>query len=249
MSVDVLLLAAGFGSRLRPLTEQIPKPMIEVAGRPLIHWNLEMLSRAGVRKVFINLHYLPKVIEDYVGDGSKWGLDIECVFEPEILDTGGAIKNLLSRFSHGNLLTVNSDILIEPGFLLREFVGAHLNNESRPLVSMLLRPDPDAERYGSLRIDDTGKICGFLGVDYACGNSVDLPSDELLMYTGIQLMSRRVFEFFPENDVFSITRTVYPRVLAQGGLMRGEVFRGYWCDVGTPDRLDKARLDYAKFVS
>ncbi|OVE80018.1 hypothetical protein BVY02_01625, partial [bacterium J17] len=110
LDIDVLLLAAGFGSRLRPLTENTPKPLIEVGSKTLIERHLEMLAESGVQRVIVNTHYRAEQLKKYLGDGSDWGLEIVVVHESEILDTGGAIKNILPELRFEQLLTINSDI-------------------------------------------------------------------------------------------------------------------------------------------
>ena len=183
---DVLLLSAGFGTRLKPLTDSIPKPLVEVGGKPLIAWSLELIAEAGFKRVFINLHYLADKIKDYVGDGSRWGMEVVYFFEEEILGTGGAIKNVESHLQSDNLLTLNSDILFANDFSIADLCLAHC--ERKPAVTMVLREDKDSEKYGELGVDKAGRVVSFLGEQYIEGEVVDK-----LMYTGCQVISRSVF--------------------------------------------------------
>ena len=122
---DVLLLAAGFGKRLEPLTVNTPKPLLEVGDKPLIAWNLELIARSGFSRVFINLHHLGERISEFVGDGSHWGLSVEYSKEDPILETGGAIKNIEHKLREPYLITLNSDILLGPDFSLARILEAH----------------------------------------------------------------------------------------------------------------------------
>jgi len=107
--VDVLLLAAGFGKRLRPLTDTVPKPLVEVQGRPLIEWNFDLLKEAGLERVFVNTHHLANRMVEYFDSRPKDGLQISLVHEtPEILDTGGAINNLYGKLEGDLLLCIEA---------------------------------------------------------------------------------------------------------------------------------------------
>jgi len=88
----VVILSAGLGIRLKPITNTIPKPMLPLLNKPMLQWNIEQFKKHGIKEFFINLHYLPEVIKNYFGDGSKWGVKITYSFEPEILGTAGGLK-------------------------------------------------------------------------------------------------------------------------------------------------------------
>ena len=239
IAADVLLLAAGFGKRLRPLTDSIPKPLVAVGGRPLIDRNLELIARSGLPKVFINLHYLGQKIRDYVDDGSRWGLEVVYSEEPILLDTGGAIKNIEPQLQQPQLITVNSDLLIGPDFSLNQPFAAHSSCAAQPLLTMVLRPDPAAEAYGSIGIDSSGRVVSFLGTDYGFGAEV-----QRLMFLGIMVINRKVIEqFMPDQGIFSITRDTIRKILESGEHIHSMIYHGYWNDIGTPDRLNQASKD------
>ncbi len=236
LKCDLLLLAAGFGKRLKPLTDSVPKPLIPVGGKPIIDWNLELISRSGVDEIFINLHYLPELIRSYVGDGSKWGLRVQYVYEPVILDTGGAIKNIEPFLKHKTLLTVNSDIVVGPDFSLENLLRKHEENPHNPWATLVLRADTDAKKYGSVGVDKDFQIVSFLGQNYFNREPVSE-----LMYTGIQAISRATLNEMPRSgEVFSITQDVYVNLLKQNKYLSSVIYSGYWSDVGTPFRLDEA---------
>ncbi|MCB0323793.1 MAG: nucleotidyltransferase family protein, partial [Bdellovibrionales bacterium] len=231
-----LLLSAGFGTRLRPLTECLPKPLIRIGDKTLIERNLELLARAGISRVFINLHYLGDQIRQFVGDGSRWGMTVEYAEEPTLLDTGGAIRNIEKRLAHEQLLTVNSDILVQPDFPLHAVLEQHVDAAVRPAMTMVVRHDEDHAKYGTIGIDETGRVVSFLGKAY--GGRVARE----LMYTGIQVMERRIIREVmpPEGEIFSLTQGTVRDLLQLGAYVDSYVYDGYWSDIGTPERLDAA---------
>lgn len=234
---DVLLLAAGYGKRLRPLTETIPKPLIEAGGSTLIEHNMRLLARSGFKRVIINLHYLGDLIREFIGDGSRWNLEVEYSVEPVLLDTGGAIKNIEHRMATAHLLTINSDTVFADDFSLGPLLAEHLQSEESPVATMLLREDPEAEAYGSLGVDAGGRVVDFLGQHYG-----PTPAAQTLMFAGVQVLSKRLIEALPPaGSIFSITRDVLPGVLARGDLVKSVRYDGYWSDVGTPGRLEEVR--------
>jgi NDP-sugar pyrophosphorylase family protein len=234
--VDVLLLAAGFGKRLGELTKDKPKPLVEVGGKPLIDWNLELLAHHGIEQVVINLHYLGEKIREHVGDGSSWGLSVVYSEEPVLLDTGGAIKNIEPLLKHQNLLTFNSDIILGTDFPLREVLDAHESNQPKADVTMVLRHDLRAETFGSIGITSDGRVGEFLGIPYG-----DATISERLMYLGVQVLSRTALNDMPKRgDVFSITQDYYPKLLSRGGVINGVIYDGLWSDCGTRERIGAA---------
>ncbi len=238
---DVMLLAAGYGKRLRPLTETVPKPLISVQGKTLIERNLEMIARAGFRRVFVNLFHLAEMLQEYLGSGERWGLKLVCVKEQNLLDTGGAIKNIEPLLKSDVLLTVNSDILLGADFDLRSVLENHIQAGSKPAATLVLRSDPDCEKYGIIGVDGQGRVLNYLGEDFSDGKDF-----RPMMYTGVQVLARRVFDYMPpRGSVFSITRDTHLSLLRGGEAIESVSYEGYWNDVGTPARLEQAESDLA----
>jgi len=236
LNVDLLLLAAGFGKRLGELTRDTPKPLVQVAGRAVIDYNLELISRSGIKKIFVNLHYRGEQLKAYLGDGKKWGLEIQFVEEPVILDTGGAIRNIESLLEHETLVTINSDVVIGNDFSLQNLVSLHQANANQPVATLALREDPDVEKYGMIGISTEGQVVSFLGEIF-----FPVPVSRSLMYLGIQAMSRSIFRYMPaRGSVFSVTKDTYREVLRSGGYLGSMVFPGWWFDIGSPNRLEEA---------
>lgn len=249
-ATDVMILAAGYGKRLRPLTETVPKPMLTLCGKRLIEWNLEMIARGGFRRVIINLHYLGSQIRDFVGDGGRWGLSVDYSEEPKLLDTGGGIKQVESWMHGEQLLVVNSDIILGPDFNPEQVVSHHCSPSyscsKRPVLTMVLRHDVESARFGEFGVDKYGNIATFLGRSYFSSASGDNPSGKAmvvdrLMYLGVQVVSRKAFSFMGAvGEVFSITRDTLPRILEAGKDVSSFIYDGYWSDLGTAQALEEA---------
>lgn len=244
-NADLLILAAGFGTRLGSITEQQPKALVAVGGKPLIVWNIELAAAAGFKRIFINLHYLGERIRSALGDGSRWGLCIEYSDEqPQILDTGGAIRNIEHLLAHDLLITMNCDALLGRDFSLSGLLGAH-RQQPEALATLVLRRDKRAEQFGALGVNPAGRIVSFLGKTYLRDTIT-----EVLMYTGVQVVSRALIARMPPaGSIFSITRDTYPQLLSEGGYLSSLRYDGLWNDVGTPERLAEARAAVAHWGS
>ena len=256
---DVFVLAAGRGARLRPLTDTIPKALVPVGGKPLIAWNLELLARAGSKRVIINLCYLGDQIRDYVNDGSRFGVEVVYVVEEQLLDTGGSIKNIEDLLRHDQLFTINSDVLVGPEFSPGAVLAAHRSNLSHADLSqrwatMVLRNDPAVEEYGALVVDRSGRIVEFLGeqsphykTPLSQATNAGPDAYARMMFCGIQVLERSILDRMPpKGGVFSITRDTERKLVGEGELLCGFEYSGYWNDVGTPDRLAQASNDISR---
>jgi mannose-1-phosphate guanylyltransferase len=230
-----MILAAGKGTRLRPLTDTVPKPLLEVAGRPMIAFPLQLLRDAGVTEVVINLHHLGGQIRAQLGDGSAYGVHITYSEEDPILDTGGAIAAARTFLSHETFLVLNADTVIE--LRLRDVIDFHRRHGG--LATMVLRPDPDALRNDDIRVDATQRIRRLLGKDYGGGPGA---AAERMMFPGVHVFEPRLFDYLPAG-VYSITRAVYPRLLEACEPVYGYVQRGYWRVLDTPEDLAAGRLE------
>lgn len=215
--VKAMILAAGRGERMRPLTDAKPKPLLQVAGKALIHYHLEALSRAGFREVVINHAHLGEMIEDDLGDGSRWGLRIHYSAEPSgALETGGGIFNALDLLGQGLFLVVNGDIWTDYDF-------SRAGCAEDMLAHMVMVDNPQHHRQG-----DFGLF----------GGLISETAGERLTFSGIGLYRPELFQ--------GVTPGAFPLVPLLRRAMAlqrvsGEHFAGAWTDVGTPERLQ--RLD------
>lgn len=237
-----MILAAGLGTRLRPLTSTIPKPLVEVAGRPMIHFALDLVRAAGIVDVAINLHHLGDQVRAALGDGSALGLRIQYFPEDPILDTGGAVANARAFLDGAPFVLLNSDTITDVD--LRAMIAAHA--ASGATATMLLRPDPEAERYGVIETDQRGRIRRFLGHP-----GPDLAASEplrSLMFGGVHVIEPRIFAYMTPG-VFSITRETYPRMLDAGEPLYAFVYDGFWRVLDTPAGLEQGRHAVAAHMS
>lgn len=231
--MKAMILAAGFGTRLRPLTNTIPKPLLRVAGTPLIVWNLLLLRHHGIRDVIINLHHLGALIEKELGDGSTLGMHISYSRESTILGTGGGLKQAERFFEDQSFLVLNGDTLcdLDVGALCR------FHQEQNPLATMVVRDDPDADRWGPVELNVQQRVVRINGR----GPGDDGPLLKR-MFAGVHIVHPRLLRTLEAGRESSIIEA-YVRELARGEVVMGYILHGYWSDVGTHQRYAKAQAD------
>ncbi len=226
-----MILAAGLGTRMRPLTEHTPKPLLKVGGKPLIVWHLEALRAASITEVVINTAWLGQTLEKALGDGSRYGLDIRWSHESEgkPLETAGGIVQALSLLGHQPFLLVNGDIWLRYRFTpLRDALApgrqAHLVLVDNPPH----HPDGDFLLACGERAPEAGQRYPLAPVDAG-------RAGQRLTYAGLAVYSPSLFEGLPRG-----VRPLAPllREAIADGLVSGEHFPGPWVDVGTPERLN-----------
>ncbi len=228
-----MILAAGRGERLRPLTDTVPKPLVVAGGRPLIDYALACVANAGIRRVVINLHHLGAQIRDYVGDGARFGLAVDYSEETILQDTGGGIRDARRYLDGSTFITLNADTIVDVD--LRELAALH--RESGNLATMLVRKDPRMAKFGLIELEDDGRVGRFLGRPRpGCREPL-----EPYMYTGVQVLEPAVFGYLTTEAPFSITRISYPAMLDAGEKVGGVPFEGAWITVGTPSELTDAK--------
>jgi NDP-sugar pyrophosphorylase family protein len=240
--VKAMVLAAGQGTRLRPVTHGKPKALVPVAGRPMIDYALLLLRHYGIRDIVINLHHFGQQIESYLGNGARLGVTINYSQEPELLDTGGGLLKAKTFLHDDTFIVINTDALIDVN--LAQLVAFHRSRCS--LATLVLRPDVNADQYGSMDIDDNGRIYRFLD-----SRRDGEPSGALrkLMFTGVQLLEPRIFEFMEVHrvgDKFSTTKQTYPQILRAGQPFYGFCYDGFWQDLGTAERIKQAEASLAQ---
>jgi len=212
-----MILAAGRGERLRPLTDELPKPLVEIAGKPLIEFHLEALAAAGFREVVINQGHLGDLLPDALGDGNRWGVTIHWSDEqPEALETGGGIFQALPLLGSAPFLVINGDLWTDYPFARLRAIKcdwAHLVMVPNPVHN----PGGDFALSGA-RIRETG--------------------DRKLTFSGMAVYNPRLFDGCQPGK-FSVVPLV--RSAMENHLVTGEVFQGGWSDIGTLERLDAMR--------
>ena len=231
-----MILAAGLGTRLRPLTNTTPKPLLPVAGQPLLVWNLLLLRQYGIQDVMINLHHLGQQIQEYVKDGSTWGLRVTYSQEPVILGTGGGLKQAEPFFEGQPFLVINGDTLVDLN--ISQLAEQHQAQDA--LATMVVREDPDAERWGPLELDATHRIWS---INHRGGvTATKPPSLVTRMFAGIHILHPSLLQEIPLGQESSII-DAYVRALDAEQPIYGFEISGYWSDVGTSERYCQAELD------
>ena len=228
--MKAMLFAAGLGTRLRPLTDTLPKCLVPVNDRPMIDYPLLLLRHYGIREIVVNVHHHAERVEEYLGDGSRFGVDVAYSREAVLLDTGGGLLGARRFLDQGTFVIVNSDVLID--LRLDEVLQFHREHEAA--ATLVLRKDPLADAYGAIWTDTEGRIRKLLHHEAPGEGSGPL---EQYMFTGVHVAEPLIFRYMEGAEPFSITRATYPRMLAGGERLCGFAFDGEWQDMGTPERL------------
>ena len=231
-----MILAAGYGTRLWPLTIDRTKPAIPFMGRPLIGYVAEYLAGYGFDDIVVNLHHQPESVRAALGDGGDYGVRFHYVEEPVILGTSGAIGNARALLDDGDaFVVINGKLATDID--LTEALETH--RRTRALATLVLRPNPARERYSTVEVRG-GLVTGFGGYppsDNAGGAPGAAQSDDApLMFTGIQVLDPRVFDLIPPG-VFSHSVTdVYVPAIARGESVAAHVSGGSWYELSTVRR-------------
>lgn len=228
--MKAMILCAGLGTRLRPITSVWPKPAIPLLGQPLFRYALSTLVRAGITEVGINTHHLPQVMRACAeAECARFGVSLTVVDEAgEIQGTGGGIRGLRSFLSTGDFVVMNGDVLF--GIELAPVLEAH--RVSRAAATMVLLPMPENEKYNAVEVSgsEVRRIAG-LGPG---GDSL-VP----MHFTGVHVMTPAVFDFMSASGAEDINRDVYVRMVQAGLRVQGHSLQQknvYWSDLGTPAR-------------
>jgi len=218
-----MILAAGYGTRLRPVTYTIPKPIVPLCGRPLMAWAVESLLAAGIRDIVVNLHHLPEAIERYLREAFAGEVRFEFSYEAEILGTGGGVRRVRALLeADDEFFLVNGDTIQFPPYdALRS-----VRRESDALAALTLRHPPQGDRFTPVWFEEN-LVTGF-----------GMGTGEPLMFAGTHLISRRIFDYLPDKEFSGIVDEVYQPLIENGKeRVAGVVDDGsLWFDIGTPPR-------------
>ncbi len=249
--MKAVILAAGFGTRLWPLTEDRTKPAVPFLNRPLIAYAVEYLASCGIRDVIINLHHQPDSIRHALGDGSAFGSRVEYSFEPEILGTSGAIDRVRDKLMGDDFLVINGKIITDID--LDAAISAH--RAEKALATLVLRENAAREHFSIVETDERGRITRFAGFPEPVASAMDASEaasnvtggltrteSTPLMFTGIQVLSPRIFDYVPRDCFSHSTIHVYPRAIEAGETLLGYTSPGNWYEMSTLDRYLEASL-------
>jgi mannose-1-phosphate guanylyltransferase len=228
---QAVILVGGEGTRLRPVTSLVPKPIAPVVDRPFVAYILDNLARHGIPRAVFSSGFLAEAIQREIGDGSGYGVQVDYRVESEPLGTAGAIANCSPLLDDGPLLVFNGDVLSDVD--LSALMATHA--EKGGMGTIFLTPVEDPRRYGLVELRDDGSVASFL----------EKPSEwegEALINAGVYVLEPEVLEMVPPGRLYSIERGVFPK-LAQSGSLYGHVDHGYWRDIGTPESYLEAHFD------
>lgn len=228
-----VLMAGGSGTRLRPLTCDLPKPMVPVLNRPIAEHIINLLKLNGIDEVIATLHYLPDVMRDYFQDGSDFGIQMTyAVEEDQPLGTAGCVKNI-AELLDDTFLVISGDSITD--FDLRAAIAFHKAHNSK--ATLVLTRVPNPLEFGVVITDENYRINRFLEKP----SSSEIFSDTV--NTGIYILEPEVLDYLPENQETDFSKDLFPQLLAEGEPMYGYIAEGYWCDVGHLDIYREAHYD------
>jgi mannose-1-phosphate guanylyltransferase len=228
--MQALILAGGEGTRLRPLTSTVPKPVVPLVDRPFIRFMLDWLHSHGVDDVVMSCGHLASGIRNVLGDGSAFGIRLRYVEEPRPLGTGGALKFAESLLDD-RFLMLNGDVLTDMDVSAQ--IAQHERTGAR--ATLALTPVEDPSAYGLVRTRDGGEVTEF--VEKPAPDQIDTRN----ISAGAYVLERSVLELLEPEQPASIERDVFPRLVGEG--LYGFVAEGYWLDIGTPERYLEGTFD------
>ena len=247
--MKAMILAAGWGTRLQPLTDRSPKPLLPLMLTPMLGHLLAQLRCQGVREVVINGHHHADQLAAWLGDGSRWDLRLAFAHEPEILGTAGALKNAELLLRGAPFLVINADVLADID--LQALWAWHRARAA--LVTMVVKPDPAVRDARPVVIDEHDRVQRINGRPQEKERSLDsgpvsstgqaFRRHEEAIFTGIQIVDSQVLDAIPADCFMSTTADTYPQLLQDEQPVLAYRHRGYWLDVGVPERYLQAHWD------
>jgi mannose-1-phosphate guanylyltransferase len=229
---SAILLVGGRGTRLAPLTNNTPKPMLQVAGVPFTEHQINKARSAGITEIVLATSFKAELFEPYFGDGANFGISIKYAVEEVALGTGGAISNAAAMLEgSGPVAIFNGDVLskhdLDGQFKFHESKGAD--------ITLYLTEVEDARAYGAVELDGSGRVSAF-------NEKMENPPTNIIN-AGCYIFNREVITSIPFGKVNSVERETFPQLLATGAKVFGFIDKSYWLDIGTPAALLKASRD------
>lgn len=224
-----MILAAGYGARLWPLTADRTKPALPVLGKPLVGYVAEYLSQQGIEEAIVNLHHRPDSVRAALGDGHQFGVRLQYVYEPEILGTSGALDNAREMIGNDTFVVVNGKLITDID--LPAAIATH--RRTNALATLVLRKNVTRERFSIVETAD-GVVTRFGGMPELGG--ADGVAEAPLMFTGIQIMEPQIFDYIPPGVFSHSTVDVFPKAIAKGERIAAHVAEGMWFELSTLQR-------------
>ena len=231
--MKAILLAGGKGTRLRPLTIHTPKPIVPIFDRPFLHYQLDLLKQVPeIDEVILSLNYQPRRIEEIFGDGSETGLGIRYIVEPAPLGTGGAVR-YAGETLRESVVVFNGDVLTQVD--LSAVLALH--RERKAKATIVLTPVENPSAYGLVETDPAGNIQRFL--EKPKPNEITCDT----INAGIYVLEPETFDRIPKDTPWSIERSFFPSLIERQETFVAYVDRGYWIDIGTPEKYTQVHRD------
>ena len=229
-----MILSAGYGTRLWPLTEDRTKPAIPILGKPLVGYVAEYLARFGCKEIVVNLHHRPESVRAALGDGNLFGVNLHYVEEPEILGTSGALDNARSLLDNDRFVVINGKIITDIDLT----AALQTHKRSKAIATLVLLPNINRERF-TIVDTEAGFLKGFGGMPTA---ATPAHGETPLMFTGIQIFEPKIFDYIPRGVFSHSTMDVFPKALGNGERIATHVAMGTWYELSTLQRyLDISR--------
>lgn len=230
--MKAVIMAGGEGTRLRPLTLNLPKPLVPMCGKPMMEYIISSLNKLKIEETLVTLQYLGWQIESYFGTGEKFNVKISYSYEEKPLGTAGCVK-LLEDKLNDTFLIVSGDSLTDID--LKTAIKEH--NKKKPIVSIILTRVKKPLEYGVVITDNEGYVSRFLekpGWEEVFSDTVN---------TGIYIMEPEIFKYIPKDTFFDFSKDLFPKLLEKGKKIAGIIANGYWCDVGNLQQYRQAHID------
>lgn len=238
--MKAMILAAGLGTRLRPLTNKVPKLMLPINGKPLILYHIKLFKKHGFKEIIINLHHLSGKIREFLGDGKKFGAEITYSFEPEILGTAGGVKKTEAYFENKPFLIFYGDNLTNAN--LTELAKYHKKKEGKITVGLYQWEWKEAHLKSIVKLDRNNRILKFIEKPERREAITNIGG------AGIYILEPEILSFIPKNTFYDFGKDLFPKLLAQNVPIFGYEIKGHLLDIGTPQAYQKAQEDVSKGV-
>jgi len=231
--MKAILLAGGKGTRLRPLTIHTPKPIVPIFDRPFLQFQLDLIKKVPeIDEVILSLNYQPRRIEEIFGDGGDSGLAVRYMVEPSPLGTAGAIRFAADAL-RDSVVVFNGDVLTEVD--LRAVIALHRERKAR--ATIVLTPVENPSAYGLVEIDARSNVLRFMEKP----DPQEITTDTI--NAGIYVLEPDTFDRIPSDQPWSIERSFFPSLIERGETFVAYVYRGYWIDIGTPEKYKQVHRD------
>lgn len=231
--MKAMILAAGVGSRLDPLTRNVPKPLVPILNRPVMEYLIELLKKHGFDEIMVNLHYLGDQIVQYFGDGSRWGVQIHWSHEDRLWGDAGSLKRVEDFFKDDTFLVIGGDDLTDMD--LSKLIKTHKDKGALSTIALSLVDDPS--EYGIVLMNEDSRITRFL----------EKPKGEVIFSntanTGVYVFQPEIFDLIPRGVFYLFGKQVFPLLLDQHRPLYGHLTAAYWKDVGNLDIYKQTHKD------